>query len=565
MKIYLFILFFIFALAPFALGATLSLSVVKDEIAAQSASINDPMLKALYVQHHYKPFWIHKDAKAKESLAIRMLQSPFFNYKEKPFLSKELKRIYWLLDNRHISQDEIVKSMAAIDIALTKGFVEMLHFLVAGDVDWALVKKKLQALKKDEKIKAVWEFRPKAPPSRELIYTLLTSDDLATKIEPLIPLASRYRLLAQIYLRYRHMEEFPKIPYANITLKKGHNFKRIKLIKKRLQITGDYPKNAPLDTKFDTTLTKAVATFQKRYNLEVTGTIDKITTYYLNKPLKEHIKQLRINLDKTKLYPHKLPDTRIEVNLPEYKLHYYEESRLRLKMPVVVGRIDRPTPLFNDQMDHIVLNPTWTIPRSLIKKDLIPVLLENPNYLKEHNITAYLGSKRVNPVPKLLQELLDQNRSIPYHFVQQPGEFNALGKVKFMFPNHYAVYLHDTNNKALFSHRYRVYSSGCVRVSRPFDLLMMLMHYAVKGLNAEELSEILASNKPKTLKLKQKIPVYMLYFTIFRDEGLDHFFHDIYLYDKMIYESSQGHKKTTFSIPKERLIKVKKQRNLLSN
>jgi len=159
----------------------------------------------------------------------------------------------------------------------------------------------------------------------------------------------------------------------------------------------------------------------------------------------------------------------------------------------------------------------------------------------------------------MLDPYENNNKRVPYRFVQFPGDTNALGRVKFMFPNKYAVYLHDTDNKSLLSRRYKIYSSGCMRVERPFDLMNTLLEHAKGSYSKSDIDKILETNKPTTIKLSRAIPVHIIYFTVYEEDGLAYFKHDIYLYDKIIEESVQGHKKFTFKIPKKRMISVKKK------
>jgi murein L,D-transpeptidase YcbB/YkuD len=236
-----------------------------------------------------------------------------------------------------------------------------------------------------------------------------------------------------------------------------------------------------------------------------------------------------------------------------------------MKMGIVVGRIDRPTPIFSDKIEYMVLNPTWTIPDNLIKRDLIHVLRENPGYLEENNIHVFSGNKEITITQEMLDPYESSDKKVPYRFVQYPGDTNALGRIKFMFPNKYAVYLHDTDNKSLLTRRYKIYSSGCMRVDRPFDLMNILLEHAKGSYSKEKIDEIIATDKPKTIRLKKAIPVHILYFTVFEEDGLAYFKNDIYLYDKIIEESSQGHKKTTFTMPKKRMGRVKKNVKPLSN
>jgi murein L,D-transpeptidase YcbB/YkuD len=236
-----------------------------------------------------------------------------------------------------------------------------------------------------------------------------------------------------------------------------------------------------------------------------------------------------------------------------------------MKKGVVVGRIDRPTPLFSDNIRYMVLNPTWTIPDNLIKRDLIPVLREHPMYMQENNIHAYRGNNEVNITPGMLDQYEKSKSPVPYRFVQLPGDNNALGRVKFMFPNKYDVYLHDTDNKSLLERRYKIYSSGCVRLENPFDLVYTLLNHAKGNYTKSKIDEILRSNAPATINLTNPVPIHMVYFTVYEEDGLAYFKNDIYLYDKIIEESVEGNKKSTFTIPEKRMISVKKNAKPLSN
>jgi len=286
--------------------------------------------------------------------------------------------------------------------------------------------------------------------------------------------------------------------------------------------------------------------------------VDKTTTYYMNQPISKNIQAIMTNLDKTKLYPKHFENEYVEVNIPDFTLRYYKNGRRISKMDLIVGRIDRPTPLFNNYIRYMVLNPTWTIPNNLIKRDLIHVVRENPMYLKENNIHAFSGNKEISVTSSMLDPYENNSRRVPYRFVQFPGENNALGRVKFMFPNKYAVYLHDTDNKTLFDRRYKIYSSGCMRVKKPYELMKILLSHT-RGYSQGRLDAIFATNKPTTIKLNKPIPVHIVYFTVYEEDGLAYFKHDIYLYDMIIQQSTFGYRKSSFSIPKKRMIQIKKK------
>lgn len=526
---------------------------------------NKAIVQNLYAKTGNKPLWIGKGNKKKMSQLIQALGDPLFNYKNKGFDQKSIKRLLFMLDNNDISARKQAAVYARLDLVLSNSFVRLVRFIVQGDVDWKLVQKKFKTLKESDDIRVDWEMSPKAFPSQSALIAAVKKGSIYSYLESLLPMEKRYKDLVSLLKAYRVMDKFPKIKYSNTTLKLGDSASRIKEIKKRLQISGDYPKHAKINTKFDETLKRAVITYQKRYLLKVNGQIDKTTTYYLNQPAKKNIQAIITNLDKTKLYPRNFEAEHVEVNIPDFNLRYYKNGQKVMKMGIVVGRIDRPTPLFSDKIEYMVVNPTWTVPDNLIKRDLIHVLRDNPRYLEENNIHVFSGKKEITVTQEMLDPFENSDKPVPYRFVQFPGDNNALGRIKFMFPNKYAVYLHDTDNKSLLTRRYKIYSSGCMRVDKPFDLMDMLLENAKKSYSRADIEAIIETNKPKTIRLRKAVPVHILYFTVFKEDGLAYFKHDIYLYDKIIEESVEGNKKSTFSVPKKRMISIKKNTKPLSN
>ena len=526
---------------------------------------NKPIIQDIYAQTGDKPLWIGSKNRTKTSHLIQALNDPLFNYKNKSFDQTSIKHLFYQLDNGEISQAKQASAYAKLDLVLTSSLVRLVRFIVQGDVDWNLVQEKLNNLEQSDDIVARWEMSPKPFPDQDELISAIEDNSIYEYLTSLIPMEKRYRKLIKLLKDYRVMDKFPKIPYSHEILKIGDSSSRVKEIKKRLQITGDYPKNAPIDSKFDETLRRAVKTYQKRYLIKVSGKVDRTTTYYLNQPVKTNIQAIITNLDKTKLYPKQFEDEYIEVNIPDFNLRYYKEGEQIMKKGIVVGRIDRPTPLFSNAIRYMVLNPTWTITDNLVKRDLIPVFRENPMYLKENNIHAFRGKKEVEVTPEMLNPYEKSEERVPYRFVQFPGDNNALGRVKFMFPNKYDVYLHDTDNKSLLSRRYKIYSSGCMRLEKPFDLVSLLLEHVRKSYSQSEINEILESNEPTTIGFKQTVPIHMVYFTVYEEDGLAYFKNDIYLYDKIIEESVVGNKKATFTVPKKRMISVKKNAKPLSN
>ena len=517
-------------------------------------------LKYIYTKFDNKPIWVTNNNKDKLNQIIAALKNPLFNYKNKTFDQRAIGRLFYQLDNEEIKSSKKAAVYARLDLMLTNSYLRLIRFIVQGDVDWDLVQKKFKSLEQTDDIKSRWEMSFKKFPDIKTITSSLYDENIQGYLTSLLPMEKRYRKLVKLLKVYRVMNKFPKIPYSAKSFKLGDSSSRIALIKKRLQISGDYPKDIEISNKFGTPLKKAALSYQKRYLLKVTGQIDKTMTWYLNQPAKKNIQAILTNLDKTKLYSKQFENEYVEVNIPDFNLRYYKEGEKIMKMGLVVGRIDRPTPIFSDQIEYMVLNPTWTIPNNLIKRDLIHVLRENPMYLEENNIHVFKGKKEINITQEMLDPYEHSKKRVPFRFVQFPGENNALGRVKFIFPNKYAVYLHDTDNKSLLSRRYKVYSSGCMRVEKPFDLIDTLLPHAKGSYSSSKIENILESNKPTTIRLSEAIPVHILYFTVYEEDGLAYFKNDIYLYDKIIEESTKGHKKRTFTVPKKRMIAIKKKK-----
>lgn len=529
---------------------------IKQDIQRYVKGENRPSITSIYKRANYRPLWVNR--KRRMNQLIHALNNPLFNYKKKSFNQSAITQLFYQLDSGEIASHKKAAVYARIDLMFTDAFVRLVRFVKQGDVDWQLVKKKLKALKQDEDIKANWEIKPKAFPPLSRVASVALHGNIERYLHSLIPMKKRYHSLIKMLKNYRMMDKFPEISYTYKPLRRGNASTRIKMIKRRLQISGDYPKHAPINENFDLALEKAVKTYQKRYLLSVTGEIDKTMIYYLNQPVSHHIQSIITNLDKTKIYPRSFEREHIEVNIPDFNLRYYRQGKKIAKMGLVVGRIDRPTPLFSHRVEYLVLNPTWTIPDNLVKRDLIHVLRKNPHYMKEHNIHVFSGNRRIEVTQAMLDPYEKSQKPIPYRFVQFPGQDNALGKVKFMFPNRYAVYLHDTDNKSLFSRRYKIHSSGCMRVEKPFALMDLLLRHSRGHYTKRKINHILNTNKPTTIRLKRHIPVHMLYFTAYEEAGLAYFKNDIYLYDKIIQESIKGSSKATFSMPEKRIISIKK-------
>ncbi|HIP61961.1 MAG TPA: murein L,D-transpeptidase [Sulfurovum sp.] len=518
-------------------------------------------VKSLYEKNGYKSLWVGDNGAQQFSELLDALGDPLLNYKYKQFNQDNIINLSFEIDNGSYAENQLPSALAKLDILITQSYLKLIYFVRVGDVDWALVKRKLKNLKASQDIHAAWEIKPRSMPSAASIVASIENATVHSFLISQIPQENQYRSLISLLEKYQNMPKFSKIGYGKI-LKPRRSDSRIRQIKKLLQFTGDFPRSSSTGTGYSGDLTRAIRSFKERFNLSKGDYIDNKVINYLNTTKEEYVKKILTNLDILKLYPKRFASNHVQVNIPEFKLRYYQNGGLAFQSDIIVGRIDRPTPLFSDKIKYMVLNPTWTITDNLVKRDLIPVLRKNPNYLQEHDIHVFTSYKKNAPEVKLNLEKLfsyeHSKKAVPYRFVQFPSDQNALGRVKFMFPNKYAVYLHDTDNKSLFKYRYRVYSSGCMRVQKPYDFMYSLLDNAGSSYSSSQIQNIFDTSKTTTIKLKKHIPVHMLYQSVRQENGKAYFFYDVYMYDQIVWESTAGHKKSTFRVPDKRLTNIKR-------
>jgi len=411
---------------------------------------------------------------------------------------------------------------AKIDILATDGFFSFAKDLNEGVIDWDEFQSLLEANETD----LVWERSHKSTKYDKDLLLALKTDMLEVLFERYQPSSDEYKQLVEAYHNFGSMK-FPTVDYGKL-LKVGDYGYRASQLKAYLKVTGDL-KDVDEDyvgfPTFDEKLANALKRFQKRHYLKPTGELDRVTVLYTRTSVDKKRELIKLNIERHKLFGKIYEGEYIKINIPEFSLKYYQNATMIDDIFVVVGREDRPTPIFNDMLEYIVLNPSWVVPRGLMRKDYIPKLIENPNSLLDEGIhihvKPYKSSREIDPTTvNWEQYLLDESKSIPYYFVQYSGEDNVLGAMKFIFPNKYNVYLHDTNAKSLTTLKYRLYSSGCIRLSKPYKLLAILSEHTKYSI--DELVDMIQSKKTVNIPLKKKIPIYIRYFTTFidREAGL---------------------------------------------
>lgn len=327
----------------------------------------------------------------------------------------------------------------------------------------------------------------------------------------------QYKLLqqsVQMYQKLNAKNEWPEITLKNKTaMKLNDKSEALPLIRERLKLLGDLRRGREEDV-FTERLEEAVKQFQSRHGLEDDGIIGPAFMKTLNTPLEKRIDQMMANMNRIKQDSVRMTGTRIIANIPEYKLYVMEDDLEVLSMDIVVGKISNPTIVFSDTLETIVFSPYWNVPASIVKNEILPAISKNSSYLEENNMEI---TGKVDGLPKIRQK---------------PGPDNSLGSVKFLFPNKYDIYFHDTPAVSLFERKKRAFSHGCIRLSQPYELAQYLLKDQQEWTGTDIISAMGAETE-KWVKLQTKIPVSIIYYTSWVDiYGLLNFRDDVYGHDE---------------------------------
>lgn len=347
------------------------------------------------------------------------------------------------------------------------------------------------------------------------------------------PVNQYYTTLKAKLRQYRAIAKkggFPKVVTTKKLLSFSESDSCLLAVKQHLFLTNDLKVNDKTIIYTDE-LAKAVRSFQHRMGLNVNGKLNNQTITELNKPVDFRIRQMMLNLERLRWVPIDLGKEYLIANIPEYKLHVIEDEKLVWTTNVVVGKDVKQTTIFKGNISRIVLNPYWNIPNSIILGEIIPKIKANPNYLADNNMEVVSGEKVIEPSTINWDKY---KKAVPFTVRQKPGKGNALGSMKFLFPNNFNIYLHDTPSKGLFDASTRAFSHGCVRVENPNKLLLHFLRND-KTWNQEKIDSIIETYEEFGIIIKPTIPVYIVYFTSWVDNnGQLNFRDDIYKLDDQL-------------------------------
>ena len=421
-----------------------------------------------------------------------------------------------------INPDPDIYLLVDLELLLTDAFLTYGSHLLAGQVN-------------PETFDPEWIVNRRGADMAAILQDALNSGTIYESLRSLWPKHEGYIRLYETFNQYRLLLEngvkWPLIvPGPKMELGDRHD--RVAMLRARLadepELQGEFL--AGETDLFDKSLKMAILDFQSRHGLDVDGVVGPATLAVLNTSLEEKVERIRLNLERWRWLPEDLGFRNVQVNIADFHLKVVEQEQTILEMRIIVGKDYRQTPVFSDKISYMVLNPSWYVPQSIAVKDKLPLIQKNPGYLAQQKMRVFSSwkadAKEINPYD--IDWINVTNSNFYYKLRQDPGPNNALGRIKFMFPNRFNVYLHDTPSRELFNKTSRTFSSGCIRIQNPEELALFLLEDDPRW-DREKFRKALDTMKEQSIILLSPVPVHLLYWTVFVDEdGVVQFRKDIY-------------------------------------
>jgi murein L,D-transpeptidase YcbB/YkuD len=497
-----------------------------------------PATQAFYRERAYQPIWAGLDGLTRRghdfltALCDAESQGLRAQDYDLPLLRDALARAY----DRKLARDSIPRELSRLELRLTATFLRYGTHLFSGRLDPAAVD-------------SGWFISERRTGADSVLRIALRASTFGEMIRPLVPVREEYGRLVRALGEYRSLAArggWSDVPVpSRIRLKPHAVDSLIPHIRRRLLVTGELTDSTTPDPfHYDLALARAVAAFQDRHGLEVDSVIGRSTIEAMNVPVDMRIGQIELNMERYRWLPDNLGSRHILVNIPDYHLYAYDDGHEVFQMRVVVGKdFENPTPVFADSMSYIVFRPYWNVPPRIVKEEIIPAIRTDTAYLTQHNYEILQGREVVDP--STIDWPNVDTATFKFHVRQKPGPLNSLGLVKFMFPNQFDVYLHDTPTRSLFQRAGRAASHGCIRVERPEQLAQFALSRNPDW-DLRKIRDAMQQEEPQQVGLRQKVPVYIVYFTSFVHDGVVGFRSDLYGTDqRAIARMREGSNETT--------------------
>jgi len=481
-------------------------------------------LQRFYAARGFEPIWSTADRPGRERIQsfLRQIASP------QPYglCPDNDHSVFFrtLLEHFTLVEDDSSRPQlrwnAWYDVLLTDALFQYARHLIEGRVQ-------------PDAVQPGWNIHTQTVDLVALVTATVQEADFNLLLHDAQPTHKDYRTLQQARERYLKIQSFggwPTIPAGGI-LSVGMADARVARLRARLLLSGDMAQLPDGDLRLDADDVKALKRFQRRHGLAADGRLGRETLAALNVPVAERIRQIELNLQRWRWLPPDLGKKYLQVNIADFSASIVDDGRTVLSMPVVVGNRYRKTPVFSARMTYIEFAPYWYVPTTILEQDKLPRIKADPEYIDRHHYEIVGWDKQTTIDPQNIDWPTVDGESFPGLLRQKPGPWNPLGRAKFILPNDYAIYLHDTDQLQLFNHRNRQFSSGCIRVKQPEELARYLL--VDQGWDAEQVTAAMAAATPQQCFLRRPLPVHILYWTAWVDDtGQVNFRDDVYGRDR---------------------------------
>jgi len=498
----------------------------KQELAVSSKTF---CLTEVYPENDLRPYWVTPNGPGERAKIV-------FDFLKRAELEGLDPANYEVELISEIFKENNPAALAMLDALLTFNLIKYIHDVSSGQI------KQVYGEPSQLPLAENIMFNPRAT-----MIKVMVAEDLAAYLANLPPQHRHYQGLKKALAQYREIEKkggWPEIPDGP-TMEPGDNDTRVPILMRRLYVTGDLDLTqplAPLTTTYGPVLEQGVMKFQQRHGLEPDGIIGADTVSALNVSVQSRIKQIIINMTRWRWQEHDLGERYLLVNIAHFDLTAFEADHYALGMRVIVGKFLNQTPVFSDRVTSVEINPYWNIPKSIARDEELPELKKDSEYLVKRNVRMLSGWK--DNETEIDSKTIDWSTFTPemmdtYHLRQDPGPWNALGRIKFLFPNTYSVYLHDTPTQSLFSRPKRAFSHGCIRVSEPERLAeFILSGQKDKKWNPELIKKTIEKKEHVVIGLVEELPVHITYQTAWFDKSqIVCFNYDVYGRDEKLLEA----------------------------
>ncbi len=468
-----------------------------------------------YREHEYEPIWSNRALREELFRNIENIEEEGLFFEE--YHGDKLQQLLSTVDTNSESDNDL------LEILLTDAFLKLSEHLATGKLN-------------PKKIYDIWGSPLNEIDSKKLLHKAISESGIQKALDSVKPNHIVYQGLKQALREFKRTD-WRNAPATRINsgklIRPGETDDRIYSVTKRLAELGYY--RGTIDStniKYTDSIQNALKEFQKDHDLQIDALLGNATIKNLNYTKEDRLHQLLVNLERWRWYPRDLGDHYIVVNIPNYELTVVKDGDTIRKHKTMVGTQVRKTPVFSDEIGYIIYNPTWTVPPTIKKNDVIPGASRDPGYLRKKNLKVY---NRNGELLEPDQINWSSPQALSYTYRQPAGASNPLGLVKIIYPNEYMIYLHDTPSKKLFENNARAESSGCVRVDDALGLAEYLLSDQEKY-NEDKIAAILKSGKTTEIKVNQKVKVHHFYWTAYQKKDTIRFINDIYELDMKLWD-----------------------------